>query len=220
MSSESDQAETPRTDAPQDGGEQRGLLRRLYDWVLHWAYTPQALPALFVLSLAESSFFPIPPDVLLLPLCLGQPSKAFRFAAWCSLASVIGGVVGYLIGAGLWQAGLDQIFFDYVPGFTPDVYSRVQGLYNEWDFWIVFTAGFTPIPYKVFTVTAGVFEVNFWMFLFASAVSRSARFFLVAWLLKRYGAPIRDFIEKRLGLISLLFCALLIGGFVVIKYLL
>ena len=195
-----------------------GLHRRLYDWVIGWAYTPYAMPALIVLSFAESSFFPIPPDVLLLPLCLGEPRKALRFAFWCSAASVLGGIVGYWMGYGLWEAGLRELCFGYVPGFTPEVFERVQTLYQEWDFLIIFTAGFSPLPYKVFTITAGVFGVNFTMFVLASVASRSVRFYLEALLLKKFGPPIRDFIEKRLGLVTLLFCLLLVGGFVAIKY--
>lgn len=201
-------------------GAKPGLLRRLYDWVLHWADTPYALPALMLLSFAESSFFPIPPDVLLLPLCLGEPRKAFRFAAWCSLASVLGGIAGYWMGYGLWNTGLDQICFKWIPGFTPEVFDKVSLLYEDWNFMIVFTAGFSPLPYKVFTITAGVFGINFLLFVLASVVSRSARFFLEAWLLRRFGHPIRDFVEKRLGLMSLLFCVILVGGFVAIKFLL
>lgn len=195
-----------------------GLIRRLYDWVLHWAYTPYAMPALFILAFAESSFFPIPPDVMLLPLCLSQPKSAFKFAAWCSIASILGGIAGYWMGFGFWQSGLDQICFDYVPGFTPEKFEKIGGLYDEYQFWIVFTAGFSPLPYKVFTVSAGVFGVNFPMFVLASVVSRSARFFLEALLLRKFGEPIREFIEKRLGLVTLAFCVLLIGGFAAIKF--
>lgn len=197
-----------------------GLHRRLYNWVLHWAYTSYALPALVLLSFAESSFFPIPPDVLLLPLCLGEPKKAYRFAFWCSAASIAGGIAGYFMGKGLWNSGLDDLFFNYVPGFTQEVYDKVAGLYEEWNFWIVFTAGFSPLPYKVFTITAGVFDINFLMFVVASLVSRSARFYLEAVLIRWKGEQIRDFVEKRLGLMSLLFCVVLVGGFVAIKYLL
>lgn len=198
----------------------KGWIRRLYDWVLSWAYTPYALPALVLLSFAESSFFPIPPDVLLLPLCMGYRLRAMRFAAWCTAASVLGGALGYWIGATLWQAGVDQFFFQYVPGFTPTVFNHAQDAFERWNFWVVLTAGFTPIPYKVITISAGVFGVDFWIFLIASALGRGARFFLVAWLCARYGAPIREFIEKRLGILSLLFMVLLIGGFVLIKYVL
>lgn len=196
-----------------------GLHRRLYNWVIHWADTPYALPALIVLSFAESSFFPIPPDVLLLPLCLGEPRRAFKFAAWCSVASVAGGMAGYWMGFGLWHSGLDRICFDWIPGFTPEVFEKVSVLYEHWNFAIVFTAGFSPLPYKVFTITAGVFGINFLLFVLASVVSRSARFFLEAWLLRKFGPSIRDFIEKRLGLMALLFCVVLVGGFVAIKYL-
>lgn len=198
----------------------RSLARRLYDWVIHWAYTPYALPALVLISFAESSFFPIPPDVLLIPLCLGNPRRAWQFAAWCSVASVLGGIAGYGLGMFAWEAGLRELSFSYIPGFTPEIFAKVQGLYQEWDFWIVFAAGFSPIPYKVFTIAGGVFGINFVTFVLASVISRSARFFLVAWLLRRFGPPVREFIEKRFGLATLAFCALLVGGFVAIKYVL
>jgi membrane protein YqaA with SNARE-associated domain len=200
--------------------QRRSLLRRLYDWVIHWAYTPYALPALFLISFAESSFFPIPPDVLLIPLCIGHPKKALVFAAWCSVASVLGGIAGYGIGAFAWEHGVRDLCYSYVPGFTPAVFSKVQALYQEWDFWIVFIAGFSPIPYKVFTIAGGVFGINFVTFVLASVVSRSARFFLEAFLIKKYGAPVREFIDKRFGLATLIFCVLLVGGFAAIKYLL
>jgi membrane protein YqaA with SNARE-associated domain len=197
----------------------RGLLRRLYDWVLHWADTPYATPALFLLSLAESSFFPIPPDVLLIALCLGERHKAFRFAFWCSVASVLGGILGYGIGAFLWEtAGIKEFFFAYVPGFTPEVFYRVRDHYEEWNFWIVFVAAFTPIPYKVITITAGVCGIGFPMFLLASAVGRSARFYLVAWLLHRYGAPIQRILDRYLGIITLAIAAVGILGFLALKY--
>ena len=200
----------------------KGIHHRLYRWVLHWAYTPQAVPALILISFAESSFFPVPPDVLLLPLCLGEPRKALRFAFFCSLASVLGGVLGFGLGLFAWQAGLDQFCFDYVPGFTPERFDMISNLYGEYSFWIVFTAGFSPLPYKVFTISAGVChqDVNFGMFLLASAISRSARFYLEAILLRKYGEEVRVFIEKRLGLLSLIFCVFLAGGFLVLKYLL
>ena len=205
----------PPTTAPRPS-----LHRRLYNWVLRWAETTYALPALIVLSFAESSFFPIPPDALLLPLCLSEPRKAYRFALWCSIASVLGGMAGYGLGMFLWESGLREFCFEYIPGFTPEGFERVSRLYGEWSFWIVFTAGFSPIPYKIFTITAGVAhqDVHFATFLLASAVSRSARFYLEAFLLRRYGSPIRDFIEKRLGLMMLLFCALGVGGFALVKY--
>jgi len=192
------------------------IVRRLYDWVLRWAWTPHGQIALFVLAFAESSFFPIPPDVLLVALVLGARERWIRLAAICSVASVLGGLAGYGIGWGLWSAVQDT-FFNYIPGFTAEKFERVGDLYRQWDFWIVFAAGFTPIPYKLITITAGVFALNLPMFLIASAVSRSARFFLVAFLLHRYGQPIRTFIDKRFNLLALVFTVLLVGGFALIK---
>ncbi len=215
---------TQTSPEPQDTAatERKPLYRRLYDWVIHWADTPYALPAIIILSFAESSFFPIPPEALLLPLFLGEPKKAFKFAFWCSVASVLGGMFGYWLGYAVWEAGLDQFCFQYIPGFTEERFAKVSELYGEWNFWIVFTAGFSPLPYKVFTIAAGVCheDVNFGMFVLASAISRSARFFLEAALLRAYGEPIRDFIEKRLGLCALAFCVILVGGFAILKYVL
>lgn len=195
----------------------RGPVRRLYDWVLHWADTPYAMPALFVLAFAESSFFPIPPDVLLIALCIGEVKKSYRFAAWCAIGSLIGGIAGYGIGMFLWD-NVDQFFYDYVPGVTEATVAKVSSLYEDYNFWIVFGAAFTPLPYKVITILAGVCAINFPMFVVASFVGRSARFFLVAWLFRRYGPSIKDFIERRFALVTLLGTALLIGGFVAIKY--
>ncbi len=196
--------------------EKRGLTRRLYDWVLHWAETPYGLPALAALSFAESSFFPIPPDVLLIALVLGATRKWIRIAVVCSVASVVGGIVGYGIGFGFWQA-VDQFFFAHVPGFTPEVFARVSELYDAWNFKLVFAAGFTPLPYKVITITAGVAQINFPIFVLASALSRSARFFLVAALLRKFGEPIRAFIDRYFNLLSIVFLVLLFGGFLVLK---
>jgi membrane protein YqaA with SNARE-associated domain len=199
----------------------RGPLRRLYDWVLHWADTPYAVPALVVLSFAESSFFPIPPDVLLIALCIGDVQKSYRFAFWCSLASVLGGIAGYGIGAFLWDVDfVREFFYAWIPGVDEHNVARVADLYEQWNFWVVFVAAFTPIPYKVITILAGVCGISFPMFVFASAVGRSARFFLVAWLFRHYGPPIKDFIERRFALVTLGGAMLLVGGFVVIKYLL
>jgi membrane protein YqaA with SNARE-associated domain len=197
----------------------KGLVRRLYDWVLHWAETPYGHWALFINSFAESSFFPIPPDALLIALCIGKPNRALRFALWCSVASVLGGAAGYLIGWGLWEV-VGQYFFAWVPSFTPESFEHIRALYDRWDFWVVFTAGFTPIPYKLITIGAGVFEVNFLVFMVASVLSRSARFFLVALLIRRFGPSIKDFIDRYFNLVSLVFMVLLIGGFMLFKYVL
>ena len=201
--------------------------RRLYNWVLAWADRPSASAALFGLSFAESSFFPVPPDVLLMPMVLGDRRRWFRFAFLCSLASVLGAVAGFMIGWLAWEGGVKNLFFNYVPGFTTEVFDRVSRLYETYNFWIVFTAGFTPIPFKVITITAGVFGTGpavgsaigfFAVFLVASAVSRSARFFLVAGLMRRFGPRITPFIDRYFNWLALLFVVLLVGGFALFKY--
>jgi len=194
------------------------LIRRIYDWVLHWADTPYGVPALFILSFSESSFFPVPPDVLLIALAVSKPKKAFYYASVCSAASIIGGILGYGIGWTMWEM-VSSFFFDYIPGFTIQNFELIREKYELYNFWVVFTAGFTPIPYKLITITAGVFNINFVMFVIASAISRSLRFFLVSAIIYKFGAPIRTWIEKYFNLAALMFTVLLIGGFLVIKYL-
>jgi membrane protein YqaA with SNARE-associated domain len=212
---------SPNSSAPPAAGKRPNPLRRLYDWVLHWADTPYAVPALFVLSFAESSFFPIPPDVLLIALCIGEVRKSYRFAFWCSLASVLGGMGGYAIGAFAWDIEMVRSFFyTWIPGVNERNVARVSDLYAEHSFWIVFVAAFTPIPYKVITILAGVCHIPFGMFVLASVVGRSARFYLVAWLFRTFGPPIKEFIERRFALVTTLGAAVGIAGFVVLKYLL
>ena len=196
-----------------------GWIRRLYDWVLHWADTPHGTAALFVLSFAESSFFPIPPDPLLVALCLGAAKRSLRFAAVATVASVAGGVAGYAVGAGAWHL-VGGWFFTYIPGVTPEAFARVQGLYDQYDYGAVFLAGLTPIPYKVFTLSSGVFQINFAVFVVASALSRGLRFFAVAALIYRFGPPIARFIDKYFDLLAIAFGVLLVAGFVVVKLLL
>jgi len=195
----------------------RGVLRRLYDWVLHWAQTPYGAVALFALALAESSFFPIPPDPLLIALCLGLPRKSLRFAAIATAGSVLGGALGYAIGAVGWHA-VGGWFFTYVPGVTPASFARVQGLYERYDFWAVFLAGLTPIPYKVFTLSSGVFRIDIGVFLIASVLSRGLRFFVIAGLIYRFGPPIARFIDRYFDALALAFGVLLVAGFVLIKF--
>ena len=201
------------------------FVRKMYDWVLHWANTPYGPIALFILAFAEASFFPIPPDALLIALALGFRKKSFRFALICSVASVAGALLGYAIGHFVWWgvdndfSGVAMFFFNNIPGFTKELFFKVQALYEEWDFWIIFTAGFTPIPYKVFTISSGAFNINLIMFLIASIISRSARFFLVSYLIWRFGPQIQSFIDKYFNLLAIAFTVLLIGGFVIIKYL-
>lgn len=196
-----------------------GWVRRMYDWVLHWAETPYGPIALGVLAFAEASFFPIPPDPLLMALCLGAAARSFRFAAMATVASVMGGIGGYLIGAGAWHV-LGDFFFAYVPGVTPEAFQGVQAYYDRYDFWAIFLAGLTPIPYKVFTLSAGVFAINFPVFVLASVLSRGLRFFAVAGLIYRFGAPMSRFIDRYFNLLAWVFGALVILGFMVVKLLL
>ena len=194
-----------------------GPVRRLYDWVLHWADTPYGVPALFILALAESSFFPIPPDPLLIALCLGAATRSLRFAAIGTAASVIGGVIGYGIGAGAWQIA-EPWFFQYVPGVSQEAFDQVQVFYDRWDFWAVFLAGFTFLPYKLVTISAGVFGISFPVFLIASVLSRGLRFFLLAVLIFKFGKPIESFIDRYFNLLAVTFGALLVAGFVLIEF--
>lgn len=193
------------------------LIRRLYDWVLHWAHTPYGTPALSLLATAESSFFPIPPDPLLMALAMSRPERSLFYAFVCSLSSVIGGAIGYLIGWQLWSV-ISDFFFSHVPGFTHEVFNLVAQKYNDNAFLAVFTAAFTPIPYKVFTIAGGVFQINFLEFMLASAVGRSMRFFLVAGLIWKFGASIKATIDKYFDWVAVGFTALLVLGFAVIKY--
>jgi membrane protein YqaA with SNARE-associated domain len=198
-------------------GERKGWVRRLYDWVLHWAETPSGPWALGVLSAAEASFFPIPPDPLLMALCLGAIKRSLRFAAIATAASVVGGIGGYLIGAGAWQA-VGGFFFEHVPGITPEAFQRIHEWYDRYDFWTVFLAGLTPIPYKVFTLSAGVFSINFPIFVLASVLSRGVRFFAEAGLIFWKGPSISRFIDRYFNLLSWLFGVLLVLGFLLVKY--
>jgi len=190
-------------------------LRRLYDWVLSWAHKPHGAVALFALAFAESSFFPIPPDVLLIALCLSRAARSFYFAAVSSVGSVLGGMLGYAIGLYLMEFVGYRIIGLY--GLT-EKYEYIQHLYRTYDAWAVGIAGFTPIPYKAFTITAGAFEINFLVFVLASVVSRSARFFIVAALIYKYGEPIRGFIDRYFNVLTLAFVALMIAGFVALKF--
>jgi membrane protein YqaA with SNARE-associated domain len=189
--------------------------RRLYDWMMHWAHTPHSVVALFLLAFAESSFFPIPPDALLIALVLGSAQRWALFAALCTVGSVLGGVAGYGIGMFL----MDTVGMPVIEFYNAQEYFvKVEQWYRQYDFWIVFAAAFTPIPYKVFTIASGAFHINLVGFVLASAIGRGARFFLVAGLLRLVGEPVRRFIDKYFDLLALAFVALLIGGFVLIRY--
>lgn len=191
------------------------MLKKLYHWVLHWSETPHGAWALFILAFSESSFFPIPPDVLLIALAVGKPEKALKFAAICTAGSVLGGMLGYLIGWQFMAAVGERIVAFY--GLTEKV-DYIEMLYNQYDAWAVGIAGFTPIPYKVFTIAAGAFKINFLVFIIASAVSRSARFFLVGGLIHFFGPGIQAFIDKYFNLLAVVFTILLVGSFFLLKY--
>ena len=201
------------------------MIKKLYDKCVAWAGYKYAKPILAIEAFIESSFFPIPPDVLLIPLCLGNRKKIYFFAFICSCFSIIGAIFGYYIGKLLWwnmpgpeYSYIANMFFEYVPGITIEGFNRIQALYDRYNFWIVFTAGFTPIPFKLITISAGTFNINFLMFVVASIISRSARFFIVASLIKVFGDPIKEFIEKYFNLLAIAFTILLAGGFIIIKY--
>jgi membrane protein YqaA with SNARE-associated domain len=190
-------------------------VRRLYDWTVHWAGTRYALPALFVLSFAESSFFPIPPDVLLMAMCFARPRRWPVYALWCTIASVLGGIVGYGIGWGLWEVAGRPIV-DFYDGHA--TMERIRHWYDEFGTIGVLLAAMTPIPYKVFTIASGLFEFSFWSFTGASVVGRGLRFFMVAGLIGYAGERVRPFIERRLELLLAVFAVLLVGGFVAIRF--
>jgi len=191
------------------------MLRRLYDWIMEWARTPYGIWALLVLAFCESSFFPIPPDVLLIALAVAVPRKSFRYAWVCSVGSVVGGCLGYFIGHQFMTGIGEKIIQLYG---LADKFEYIQTLYMNYDAWAVSIAGFTPIPYKVFTISAGAFDIDFWVFTLASAVSRSARFFLIGTLIFVYGPGIQNFIDKYFNLLAIAFTALIIVGFIAIRY--
>lgn len=191
------------------------MLKRLYDWVLHWAETPYGVWALLVLAFSESSFFPIPPDVLLIALAISIPRKSLKYALVCTAGSVAGGAFGYFLGLKLMESvGIPIINFYG----AMEQYEKLKILYHQYDVWVVATAGFTIIPYKLITITAGAVNLDLSNFIVASAASRAARFFLVAALIFRYGEPIKAFIEKYFNILSVLFIILLVGGFLLIKF--
>lgn len=188
----------------------------MYDWTLSWAETRWGPAMLGALAFGESVFFPIPPDPLLMALALGKPRKSFLFALISTAGSVVGGICGYALGYWLWQS-LEGFFFRYVPGFTPANFLYVQGKYEQNAFLAIFAAAFTPIPYKVFTVASGVFEVGLGVLVAASALGRGMRFFAVAGLLRWFGSPAKKFIDRHFNVLTIVFFILLILGFWVIR---
>ena len=193
------------------------LIKRMYLWVLHWAETPYGTPALFGISFAESSFFPIPPDVLQIPLSLSKPKRSFYYATVSMIASVLGAILGWYIGYGLWAA-LGPFFMNYVPGVTQDNFDAVERLYNAYGFMAITVAAFTPLPYKVFTIAAGIFHVSLPVLIVASILGRSARFFTVATCIFFFGPTVKHYIDKYFEWATILFTVLLIGGFLLIKF--
>lgn len=194
-----------------------GLIRRIYDHCIHWMSKPGGIWVLFGVALAESSVFPIPPDLFLIALTIAVPTRAWRLAAVCTVGSVLGGVLGYGIGYFFMDVIGHQVMEWY--GLT-EKYHAVQALYQQYGGWAVGAAGFTPLPYKLFTLTAGAFEINFTTFCLASLLSRAARFFLVAALIFRFGPGIRHFLERYFNLLTIIFLVLLVGGFLLFKALL
>ncbi|MCP3899892.1 MAG: DedA family protein [Desulfobacteraceae bacterium] len=191
------------------------MLKKMYDWVLQWAERPGGTWALFIIAFCESSFFPIPPDVLLIALAVGAPKKSYKFAIVCSVGSVLGACLGYFIG---WQF-MDLIGSKIINFYhLTDKVDYIAALYKEWDAWAVSIAGFTPIPYKLFTISAGAFAINFPIFVIASAASRTLRFVLVGSLIYFFGPSIQSFIDKYFNILAIVFTILLIAGFVAIRF--
>lgn len=191
-----------------------GLLRRLYDVCMEWISGKYGTWILFLIAFVESSFFPIPPDVFLIAMCVALPALSFRYAVVCSIGSVLGGALGY--GLGFWF--MDSVGMPIVEWYgLADKYVVVQQYFKEYDVWIVGTAGFTPIPYKLFTITAGFVKSNFLTFMVVSLVARSARFFLVAGLIWKFGPQIKSFIDRYFNILSIAFVVLLVAGFFLIK---
>jgi Predicted membrane protein len=192
------------------------FLKRLYNWVLSWANTPYGTPALFVLAFTEASFFPVPPDVLLISLGLSEPKNAFYYATICTLGSVLGGIFGYFLGLNFWELAKNILFFyiDY------DKFIMVKDYFIKYEAWAIGIAGFTPIPYKVFTILAGFFQSNFLIFVFMSVISRGARFFILSSLIYKFGFPIRTFIDKYFNLLTWIVIVFFIILFLLVKYIL
>lgn len=194
--------------------ESPGMIRRLYDVCMEWISGKYGIWALFLIAFVESSFFPIPPDVFLIAMCVALPALSFRYAAICAVGSVLGGALGY--GLGFWF--MDSIGLPIVEWYgLAEKYDVVQQYFKDYDVWIVGTAGFTPIPYKLFTITAGFVKSNFVTFMLVSLLARSARFFLVASLIWKFGPKIQSFIDRYFNILSVAFVVLLAAGFLLVK---
>ena len=195
--------------------KKRNVIRRLYDWVLHWAETPYGTLVLVILAFSESSFFPVPPDILLIALAISIPKRSFFYALLTMVSSVVGGILGYYIGIGLMEAvGWKIVHFYH----AEELFHHLFEVFNKYNFWAVLTAAITPIPYKVFTISAGAARTDFTIFMIASILGRSIRFFTVGTLIYFFGERIKHLIDKYFNILSIVFVILLIGGFVVVKY--
>jgi len=195
----------------------RGVVRRMYDWVLSWANTPYGTPALFILSFLESFCFPVPPDVLQVALSAGKPRRAFWYATINLVGSVMGAFIGYLIGYLFWTATQD--FFYACRLFSEKDFQYVEGLYQEYGFWAVLISAPTPIPYKLFTITAGVCQLALLPFFVASVLGRGARFYLVAAIMYYFGPTVKSWIEKYFEIVMVIFGVLCVVGVLAIKFL-
>ena len=193
------------------------MLKRAYSWAVSWSETPYGGPALFAMAVAESSFFPLPPDLLLLVLCAGQPRRSFWFAGLCSAGSVLGGAIGYAIGLWAFAAIAQPVIQFYDPHLVH--FEEVRALYETWGFWGVLAAAVTPIPYKVFTIASGAFHFDFFQFLLASVVGRSARFFFEGGLIFWGGEPLKDWLERYLDWVAWGLLVAIVGGILLLRLL-
>lgn len=192
------------------------MLKRLYHWVLSWSETKYGIPVLAGVSFLESSIFPIPPDPLLIAMSLGRPRNSFYYVIVCSVMSILGGIIGYMIGFILWNQ-VSHFFLSYL--FSIETFNYVSGKYNNNAFISVVGAAFTPIPYKVFTIAAGVFRIDLSHFILASAIGRTGRFLIEGVLIFTYGNKIKLFLEKYFNIITILFFLLIVAGFIIVNYL-
>ena len=193
----------------------RSLLRRMYDWCIEAAHKPHAMWTMGALAFAESSFFPIPPDVMLAPMVLARPERAYLYAGLCTVSSVLGGCLGYFIGFHLGDLGHWLLaLLGHADG-----EAAFREWFGKWGLWVILIKGLTPIPYKLVTIASGAAKFDIWVFIAASIVTRGARFFAVSALLYWFGEPVRDFVERRLTLVTTAFVVALVGGFVVVRYL-
>jgi len=200
-------------------------LENLYKWVLSWAESAYGVFILFCISFAESSFFPVPADPLLMALALGKVEKSFYYAFMCTLGSVVGGIFGYMIGYFLWWASpgeyssVASFFFNVVPGFTTEVFDNIKAQYETYNFIVIFTAAFTPIPYKVFSISAGAFYINLPIFIVASILGRGLRFYIISTLIWFFGEPIKEMMDRHFNAFIIILTIIFALSYLLIGYL-